>query len=182
MQKQTQSSAWIPHFRHVAAHLLGQANQRDLSQFIEALAIELDGASASNPLRPVRTPYLNTIPPDLEPDYPGDLALEARIENLVRCEQLDAGISLASSRRRGKARSSRCSFPWSRPRHNPRAFPLSGGVCLSSMTAMQASLSRVPFGRMQDEVTRLGFGLRRAIIGGAGPGRNGARFTKRSNA
>jgi len=84
MQTQTQSSAWIPHFRHVAAHLLGQENQRDLSQFVEALAIELGGASASNPLRPVRTPYLNTIPPELEPDYPGDLALEARIENLVR--------------------------------------------------------------------------------------------------
>jgi len=30
------------------------------------------------------TPYINTIPPEEQPDYPGDLELERRIENLVR--------------------------------------------------------------------------------------------------
>jgi len=32
----------------------------------------------------LNTPYLNTIPPDEEPPYPGDLALEQRIENILR--------------------------------------------------------------------------------------------------
>src|SRR5687767_13360745 len=30
------------------------------------------------------TPYLNTIPPDREPQYPGDLALERKIRSLIR--------------------------------------------------------------------------------------------------
>lgn len=30
------------------------------------------------------TPYLNTIPAKLQPDYPGDLELEKRIRNLIR--------------------------------------------------------------------------------------------------
>jgi len=84
MQVNPPESAAIPHLRAVASQLLEQANARDVAQFFESLAIELQGASATNPLRPIRTPYLNTIPPENEPDYPGDLELEARIENLVR--------------------------------------------------------------------------------------------------
>lgn len=30
------------------------------------------------------TPYINTIPPEDEPDYPGDLEIEARIRNIMR--------------------------------------------------------------------------------------------------
>jgi pyruvate dehydrogenase E1 component len=33
---------------------------------------------------PVTTPYINTIPVDQEPEYPGDIAIEKRIENLMR--------------------------------------------------------------------------------------------------
>ncbi len=30
------------------------------------------------------TPYVNTLPPEVQPDYPGDLAIEARIRALIR--------------------------------------------------------------------------------------------------
>ncbi|HPZ81934.1 MAG TPA: pyruvate dehydrogenase (acetyl-transferring), homodimeric type, partial [Thermogutta sp.] len=30
------------------------------------------------------TPYINTIPPEAEPEYPGDRALERRIKSLIR--------------------------------------------------------------------------------------------------
>ena len=33
------------------------------------------------------TPYYNTIPAERQPAYPGDLALEKRIEAFVRCRQ-----------------------------------------------------------------------------------------------
>src|SRR5690606_6931834 len=32
----------------------------------------------------VSTPYVNTIPPESEPDYPGDLELERRIKSYIR--------------------------------------------------------------------------------------------------
>ena len=32
----------------------------------------------------VSTPYVNTIPPEAEPDYPGDLELERRIKSYIR--------------------------------------------------------------------------------------------------
>ncbi|HON08016.1 MAG TPA: hypothetical protein PLW02_07960, partial [Verrucomicrobiota bacterium] len=32
----------------------------------------------------VQTPYLNTIPPEKEPQYPGDLATEIRIKSIIR--------------------------------------------------------------------------------------------------
>ena len=31
-----------------------------------------------------KTPYINTIPPERQPPYPGDLDIEARIENIIR--------------------------------------------------------------------------------------------------
>ncbi len=37
-----------------------------------------------NPDLPLNSDYTNTIPPDLEPDYPGDAVLERRIRRIVR--------------------------------------------------------------------------------------------------
>jgi pyruvate dehydrogenase E1 component len=39
-------------------------------------------------LRSARTPYRNTIPPHLQPSYPGDLRLEGRITGLIRWNAL----------------------------------------------------------------------------------------------
>ena len=46
----------------------------------------LDGARRSGVPVPysANTPYLNTIPPDREPQYPGDLEIEQRIRSLIR--------------------------------------------------------------------------------------------------
>ncbi|MBB2892014.1 pyruvate dehydrogenase (acetyl-transferring), homodimeric type [Flexivirga oryzae] len=50
---------------------------------IEELFSEAQRSGVSVPYS-ANTPYLNTIPPDREPDYPGDLALERRIRALGR--------------------------------------------------------------------------------------------------
>ena len=46
----------------------------------------LNGARRSGVPVPysANTPYLNTIPPDREPQYPGDLEIEYRIRSLIR--------------------------------------------------------------------------------------------------
>ncbi len=40
--------------------------------------------SELNPARPVSTPYVNTIPVDQQPDYPGDWQTEVRIKSYIR--------------------------------------------------------------------------------------------------
>jgi len=45
----------------------------------------------------VRTPYFNTIPPELEPEFPGDEAMEKRIRRIVRWNAM-AMVSRANSR------------------------------------------------------------------------------------
>ena len=44
-------------------------------------------------LSPLNTPYLNTIPQNQEKEYPGDLAMEKKISNLVPLECLGYGTA-----------------------------------------------------------------------------------------
>ncbi len=50
---------------------------------LDTLAKRVKHAGAS-PTDSLRTPYLNTISPEQEPPYPGDIPLEQRIENILR--------------------------------------------------------------------------------------------------
>jgi len=50
---------------------------RRLQQFASQAGLVMPEAA-------LNTPYLNTIPPHLEPRYPGQAALEGRLENLLR--------------------------------------------------------------------------------------------------
>ncbi|EQD46764.1 pyruvate dehydrogenase subunit E1, partial [mine drainage metagenome] len=50
---------------------------------IETLVAEVRRAGLNSPWA-VHTPYLNTIPPDAQPPYPGDRDLEKRIESYLR--------------------------------------------------------------------------------------------------
>lgn len=52
-------------------------------ELLNRLRIRAEEAGIDTPLPPA-TPYVNTIPAAKQPPYPGDLALEARIENIVR--------------------------------------------------------------------------------------------------
>ncbi|MBX5476719.1 MAG: pyruvate dehydrogenase (acetyl-transferring), homodimeric type [Clostridia bacterium] len=52
-------------------------------ELLAALRARAQQAGIDTPV-PLTTPYLNTIPVDQQPAYPGDLEVERRIENIVR--------------------------------------------------------------------------------------------------
>ena len=53
-----------------------------LSELLQELAHEL--RSEPRPGNGVTTPYINTIPADMQPEYPGDRAVERRIKSIMR--------------------------------------------------------------------------------------------------
>ena len=58
---------------------------KERAQFIlDALLQEAKRNGVQIGIDKLTTPYVNTIPKDQEPAYPGDLALEATIEALIR--------------------------------------------------------------------------------------------------
>ena len=54
------------------------------SELFHALRNLLARKGVANSGAALNTPYLNTIPADEQPEYPGDLALEQRLENIIR--------------------------------------------------------------------------------------------------
>ena len=52
------------------------------AQLLERLAVQL--RTAPRPAAGMTTPYVNTIPPDQQPEYPGDRTLERRIKSIMR--------------------------------------------------------------------------------------------------
>ena len=50
---------------------------RNLQDHVLSLNVPLNEAT-------LNTPYINTIPPESQPIYPGDIELEERIENIIR--------------------------------------------------------------------------------------------------
>ncbi len=59
----------------------GKAKSEELFQRLRLLMARKGGVTGGPALN---TPYMNTISPDNQPDYPGDLAIEQRIENILR--------------------------------------------------------------------------------------------------
>ncbi|HEX4351021.1 MAG TPA: pyruvate dehydrogenase (acetyl-transferring), homodimeric type, partial [Verrucomicrobiae bacterium] len=60
----------------------GNGHGDKLSNLLQELAQEL--RSEPRPSNGVTTPYINTIPAEMQPDYPGDRAIERRIKSIVR--------------------------------------------------------------------------------------------------
>ena len=60
---------------------LGEPGVREI---LGALQNHVWGRGISLNEASLNTPYVNTIPPQEEPPYPGDIALEKRIENMIR--------------------------------------------------------------------------------------------------
>ncbi len=69
------------------------------SRLLQALQIDAQRAGIPLPVTS-RTPYVNTIPPEHQPPYPGDLELEQRITRLVRWNAL-AMVTEANGRTAG---------------------------------------------------------------------------------
>jgi pyruvate dehydrogenase E1 component len=59
----------------------GKARSEELFQALRRMLARHGAATGGSALN---TPYLNTIAPEDQPEYPGDLALEERIENIIR--------------------------------------------------------------------------------------------------
>jgi pyruvate dehydrogenase E1 component len=72
--------AWIDSLRAVARERGRDAGRR----LLQRLAEEGRRLGIAPPQEPLTTPYVNTIPKEAQPPYPGDLDLEARIRSLIR--------------------------------------------------------------------------------------------------
>ena len=69
-------------FRSVFELAVEHQGTERTAQLLEKLAQEL--RSAPRPPGGLTTPYLNTIPVDLQPEYPGDRAVERRLKSIMR--------------------------------------------------------------------------------------------------
>jgi pyruvate dehydrogenase E1 component len=85
--RQLNSSAeerrWFQSLEYVLEHALKTEGSERARFFLDNLVDRLSNAGVSVP-NPVSTPYLNTIPPEQEPPYPGDRDIERRIKSFVR--------------------------------------------------------------------------------------------------
>ena len=70
---------WIESIEAVLAHE-GDARAR----YLITRVVEAARRLGIDPELPLSTDYVNTIPADAEPEYPGDRALEARIRDIIR--------------------------------------------------------------------------------------------------
>ncbi|HEX7022494.1 MAG TPA: pyruvate dehydrogenase (acetyl-transferring), homodimeric type [Trueperaceae bacterium] len=76
---ETEMQEWLESLDYV----LASAGPDRVAEVLERLRTHAFREGVSLPLT-AQTPYLNTIPADEEPEYPGDLELEKRIRNLIR--------------------------------------------------------------------------------------------------
>ena len=62
-------------------HEFGEQGVREILRSVQDHALSLNVPLNEATLN---TPYVNTIPPEMEPTYPGQIELETRIENIIR--------------------------------------------------------------------------------------------------
>jgi pyruvate dehydrogenase E1 component len=77
------AAEWLASLQHVVEQTLKSHAPDQAQAFVSALAERLRAAGLQVAPTTV-TPYLNTIPPAREPEYPGNWELEARIKSLIR--------------------------------------------------------------------------------------------------
>jgi pyruvate dehydrogenase E1 component len=74
---------WLQSLEDVVEFLLKNQGREKASQLIASLAERLRAGGVDVPV-PVSTPYINTIPTDKEPPYPGNREIERRLKSLAR--------------------------------------------------------------------------------------------------
>jgi pyruvate dehydrogenase E1 component len=74
-----ETSEWLEALDAVIAHD-GPARARDLLTRV----IERAQYAGTGPIASLNTPYVNTIPAELEPPFPGDPAIERRLRSIIR--------------------------------------------------------------------------------------------------
>jgi pyruvate dehydrogenase E1 component len=74
---------WIASLEFILGYILKNEHSEQASLLLEELSGRLRKSGIKIPFA-VNTPYINTIPPDKEPDYPGNREIERRIKSYVR--------------------------------------------------------------------------------------------------
>jgi pyruvate dehydrogenase E1 component len=74
---------WLGALIDVLEHVLKNESPQQTEALLNALPERLRAAGIEAP-RTLNTPYVNTIPADRQPVYPGDRAIERRIKSLIR--------------------------------------------------------------------------------------------------
>jgi pyruvate dehydrogenase E1 component len=74
---------WLKSLEDVVEFLLKNQGREKASQLLASLAERLRAGGVDVPIS-VSTPYINTIPPEKEPPYPGNREIERRIKSLAR--------------------------------------------------------------------------------------------------
>lgn len=78
----TNGDKWSDSMQSVFELALENQGPERTAQLLEQLAEQL--RSAPRPVGQHTTPYLNTIPPEQQPEYPGDRVIERRIKSMMR--------------------------------------------------------------------------------------------------
>jgi len=74
---------WITSLEHILEYILKNEESEQASLLLEELAARLRASGVKIP-HTVSTPYINTIPREKEPPYPGNREVERRIKSYVR--------------------------------------------------------------------------------------------------
>src|SRR5437870_5585959 len=74
---------WLESLEFVLEHLLKSHDAREARSFVDNLVERLRSSGVELPAA-VSTPYLNTIPLEKQPPYPGDWKIETRIKSYIR--------------------------------------------------------------------------------------------------
>ncbi len=74
---------WVTSLEHLLEYILKNEQSEQVSLLLEELNNRLRGSGLKVP-QTVSTPYINTIPPEKEPPYPGNREIERRIKSYIR--------------------------------------------------------------------------------------------------
>src|SRR6266508_4586818 len=84
---QNERHKWIASLEHILEYILKHEQPEHASLLLEELSARLRESGLRIPY-PVNTPYINTIPPEKEPLYPGNREIERRIKSYIRWNAL----------------------------------------------------------------------------------------------
>lgn len=81
--ERSETKKWLESLEHLLAYIFKSGESSQAAGLLNKLVDKLRESGINVP-GPVNTPYINTIPPDQEPTYPGDRELERRIKSFIR--------------------------------------------------------------------------------------------------
>jgi len=79
----SETQKWLESLEHLLAHIFKNGESSQAAGLLDKLTNKLRDLGIHIP-DAVTTPYVNTIPPEQEPPYPGDRDLERKIKSFIR--------------------------------------------------------------------------------------------------